>query len=714
MRLPITLRPPLARLLAGLLLLMATPAAPFAAMVKWIVPPPESIVTASPVTVRGFISAPPAKPLKATVKKPGDPKPFDEADPAYMAAQIFSFKVNLAPGRNNIVLEDGVLSVYYLPDASARQSVKDAAGFSEVKIHKTTEKCEECHWVHDGELTLNANLPELCAKCHESTVKGEWKPVSKLGHHEKQLTGYCVACHDPHSSPGGKLLKGKGNACTGCHKNFPEGSGHEKAGDQPCVLCHDPHRSENDRLLKAEKEKLCDGCHREARHPVGDVASTHLPVSTQPCSTCHVHHRGENEKLLRAPHKELCLGCHKERTDYRGHKEKLDQCSDCHGGHATANQRLLKSDGVKLCLGCHKEYYAGGGGHPLSKGGGCFQCHNPHGRVEGAKAMQMCGGCHSLGAEAFSYVHGGLPFDTVRQCLTCHRMHSPKVDDAPRALMYGVSHYPIKNGGCLVCHTKDKGRIEMRYNGSENCVRCHGQTVGTSTANEPEKIHAPIRQEDCIACHSPHFKSYPHMLLDEQDKVCEFCHGAITRMGAVRHKALDSKDGCIGCHVPHFSDDRPLLKIPQPDACLKCHPGKMPKEGDPLAHGAMREGKCGGCHSPHTSEEDYLIKRTRGETCAGCHQEALRDAKGNPFAKLHGPVGANQCTACHYMGHLHKAEGDKFIEEKPAWKVCRECHPDITDEHVPSIYSYRLARNANGCLGCHFPHGAANQYLLRE
>lgn len=695
-------------------LLLFAPASGFCAVVRWVSPPEKAIVTTSPITIRGFVANPLAGSPKAIVKRPGDLNVFYETTPVFTAGQLFALTVNLAPGRNSVIFEDGVLSLYYQPDPTVKKPWKDSAGYETPVLHSpAAQGCDKCHWVHEKELTLNADLPGMCLKCHEKIIDAK-KPAANANHHEKQLSRYCVACHDPHASFNKSLLKTKGDACTGCHKDLTDGSGHEKASPQPCTLCHDPHRSDNAMMLKTSQETLCLSCHGNLRKPDQTQSSLHRPIATEPCSTCHSHHRTEFKAMLKSEPESLCLGCHPKSGDFKGHTKKLGSCIDCHSGHSAPNQLLIKNNVKNFCGTCHDQWYLGEFGHPVSKGIECLQCHNPHKKRESTSALDYCGVCHSMGAEGFTFVHASLPFGKFKQCLLCHRIHSPAVTEKFPALTIGKPHYPINNGGCGTCHTESDGKIVLKRTGSENCVRCHGKTVGTSSVQEPEKIHSPIRQEDCIACHSPHFRSFPHMLLDEQDRVCEFCHGMVTRMGQNRHKALDDKKGCTRCHVPHFSEERPLLHEPQPKICLDCHPGKMPAENDPLAHGAMKEGRCGGCHSPHTSDEKKLIKGSAGETCLGCHPEALKDKNGNPFAKLHGPVGASECTACHYMGHKHKAVGDKFIEEKPAWTVCKECHSDVSDEHIPSIYIYRQARNQNGCLGCHFPHGAANQYLLKD
>lgn len=690
-----------------------SPAQALAATVKWIDPPPMSVVTASRVTVSGFASEPLPAGARALVKQPGKQEPLQETEAKVQEGQLFRLDLELAPGRNNVVFSDSVYSLYYLADASASTRDPEFANFKTAYPHLPEGGvCARCHGVFQKELTLNAEIADLCARCHAKTVE-RMKPERSRGHHEKKLTLYCIACHTPHASPAKGLLKDKGNLCTDCHRDHSSGPGHDRASPQPCVLCHDPHLERNGPMLKASRDELCLGCHERAKLLNGpQTASIHQPVRNAPCDACHSPHEKGYPALLKGDPDALCLGCHKE-VGYAAHREKPGQCVSCHRGHSSRGKSLTIEGSAAFCAGCHDKSYAQGSGHNVPAGGECFACHNPHERSSGKKVFQYCGRCHTLSDQSFAYTHGEMPFSSARQCLLCHQLHRPGEAPKTPALMYGPPHYPLRNGGCPVCHAVKDSKIAMRYEGNENCIRCHGRTVGSSATMEPEKVHAPIRQDDCIACHNPHYKDRPFMLLDEGDRVCEFCHGMVTRMGGNRHRALDEKSGCLTCHVPHFSEARPLLREEQRKLCLGCH-GEMGKAlGDEKAHGVFRRDECADCHTPHTTDGKHLLKLPPGELCLRCHPDAVKDSSGVPFPKLHGPVGANQCTACHYMGHLHREEGDKFLQEKPAWRVCLDCH-DVTDEHVPSVYTFRLARNTGGCLGCHYPHGSKGSFMLRE
>jgi predicted CXXCH cytochrome family protein len=505
-------------------------------------------------------------------------------------------------------------------------------------------------------------------------------------------------------------MKREGDSCTRCHTDYTNRSGHDKAKAQPCTVCHDPHQSAYDKMLRTPAPDLCANCHEDVTGKTGGTHSLHAPVAKEGCFRCHVSHVQNTPKLLRATDPELCVECHPN-VRLPSHEKAFPRCGLCHKPHLSDEPRLLASDKFPACSQCHKDPGTGPNVHKALKDSTCLACHSPHRKMAASSVQEVCGKCHNVSSETFSRPHGGLPFEKVDQCLLCHLPHA---GEGRRGLLSGDAHYPIKSGGCGVCHVGENGKTVLRYAGSENCVRCHGDTVGTSSVMDKEKVHRPITQQDCVACHDPHLRRRKAMLIEEPMVLCDFCHGAVVRMGSVKHGVFKNGD-CLTCHSPHFSEDRPLLKKPQPDLCFDCHPDAAPRDvsRDPLAHGALKGNRCGSCHSPHTSEDKKLIRESRDKACASCHVEILKDKKGNPWANLHGPVGTGTCTACHYMGHRHRKANDAFLLTSPPAKVCEDCH-EVTNEHIPANDRLRMTRIQGGCLGCHSPHGAGNGLMLKD
>lgn len=685
-----------------------------AAEVKWRTPLPDTLVFDPAIIVQGHIDpVPESGELVALVKQPGSTTESALATAEFLGGGLFYFTAELYPGINDITVEGHVLSVYYQTDPSSR--APETAKFTPMMPAHTDLDCAVCHGVSEEGLTLNSGMPELCLECH--TIGTETLRQTALeNEHSEKITPFCVGCHTPHPTFEAKLIKRGSNICTSCHKEHRWRSGHEEVVTQPCALCHDPHSSSHKAMLKtADLDETCKGCHTETYKPRRAV-STHYPVRRGPCSQCHLSHDEGFGQLLAEPAAELCDNCH-EAPPMALHPDKLGDCSTCHASHTSLTYGLLKEGGDASCRECHEETPAT---HAEGKGKGkkgveirgCFQCHNPHEYFDDQEVIDTCGKCHSKSSEGMAFFHSKLPINTLIQCLYCHKLHG---EATKRGMLYGEIHYPAKMGGCEVCHDSEEGEVVMRYEGSANCVRCHGDTVGTSASLEPEKIHAPITQEDCSACHNPHVRDFEKMLWDEPEKMCYWCHGIVMNLGPVEHGALE-EGGCRGCHLPHFSEARPLLKVKQPELCLECHPKVLEKgyEKDEMIHGAVRTGRCGGCHSPHTSEDEKLIKDTRDRICVRCHSSVLADENGNPWSHLHGPVAAGDCTSCHELKHRHeKRPDDLFLGVYPPQRICEECH-EIGDEHIPKRYRASLGRIKNGCIGCHDPHGGSTGLMLKR
>ncbi len=677
------------------------------AQVKWISPPQKALVTSSTLNVEGFLSTPVKGEVFAQLHQPGStarPLPFKLS---LVEEQIFSVEITLAPGINDITIEGSVLSVYYHPDPST-EPPPQAAPYIAYTIHRT--KCTDCHSMWKGALAMNEGLPELCLKCHEvgTTLA---TAVTKKNRHTRKITPFCIGCHDPHASKAKKLIKHEGDLCAPCHKEYKGRSGHEGVADQPCALCHDPHKSAVKKMLRAQPEAICENCHKDKKTPTPQFRFIHSPVIRDPCSACHLNHSGDQPKLLRAKEPDLCFKCHDD-PGMVGHTESIGQCSDCHRPHAAGNRKRVF--GVKgLCTECHEESTLDDMVHDEMNGLGCMGCHNPHQEVGRLDARELCGKCHFFGDEDFTYPHASLPMKTVDQCTRCHQSHGSR---ANRGLLLGPPHYPVKSGGCEVCHATVNGKVQLLYAGNQNCIRCHGDTVGSSSMNDKANIHAPISRDNCVACHDPHVRTQEKMLLAPFEKLCDSCHDMMMmRPGNVKH-GIFKEHNCRRCHQPHMSNFTPLLNTPQPDLCLECHKEVLPEDykEDEMIHGALREGLCSGCHSPHTSVEEGMLRETRDELCAKCHQEILIGDNGKLWPNLHGPVGSGSCTACHDLGHLHKlGEDDKFLRVKRPEKVCADCH-DTKDSHIPKRDRVRMGRLEGGCIGCHNPHGASNSLMLLQ
>ncbi|MGB9236269.1 MAG: DmsE family decaheme c-type cytochrome, partial [Terriglobales bacterium] len=176
-----------------------------------------------------------------------------------------------------------------------------------------------------------------------------------------------------------------------------------------------------------------------------------------------------------------------------------------------------------------------------------------------------------------------------------------------------------------------------------------------------------------------------------------------------------SHQGCEGCHGPgadHVAGGGDITKIFNPakhsakevDAkCLTCHAGAHPNF-DRSPHGKANVS-CISCHSVHQSkEEESLLKAPQPALCFQCHSDT-KPAFNMPF---HHKVneGLIVCSDCHDVHGTFGANNLKSTADQNA--ICTKCH---TETRGPFVYEH-VAVKAEGCLGCHTPHGSQNPRLL--
>jgi DmsE family decaheme c-type cytochrome len=179
-------------------------------------------------------------------------------------------------------------------------------------------------------------------------------------------------------------------------------------------------------------------------------------------------------------------------------------------------------------------------------------------------------------------------------------------------------------------------------------------------------------------------------------------------------KGGPSHQGCEGCHGPgadHVAGGGDVTKIfkfknastKEVDAkCLTCHAGAHPNF-DRSPH-ARANVSCTSCHSVHHSKEEKLLKAAQPTLCFQCHADT-KPAFNMPF---HHKVneGLITCSDCHDAHGTFLANNVKSTADQNA--ICTKCHTEVRG---PFVYEH-VAVKAEGCLGCHTPHGSQNARLL--
>jgi DmsE family decaheme c-type cytochrome len=205
------------------------------------------------------------------------------------------------------------------------------------------------------------------------------------------------------------------------------------------------------------------------------------------------------------------------------------------------------------------------------------------------------------------------------------------------------------------------------------------------------------------------------------EAVCATCHEDVvkgfasnphTRMAMMHGSSGVTCENCHGAGKAHVDGGGDIAKIFNPtkattkevDAkCLSCHAGAHPNfERSPHARASVG---CTSCHSAHASgATDHLLKAAQPALCYQCHTD-VKPAFAMPF---HHRVneGLVQCTDCH---DVHGTFGNNNIKSTADQNmICTKCH---TETRGPFVYEHAAVK-AEGCLGCHTPHGSQNARLL--
>jgi predicted CXXCH cytochrome family protein len=207
--------------------------------------------------------------------------------------------------------------------------------------------------------------------------------------------------------------------------------------------------------------------------------------------------------------------------------------------------------------------------------------------------------------------------------------------------------------------------------------------------------HAPFEAGDCSLCHARADAKNPGPIAGKVNELCFSCHEEFQTILARQHKHPPAADACTNCHNPHNSKTQRLLRAELPALCLGCHAAmKQTVETAKVKHRALAIDKsCANCHNPHGSATEKLLVKLPMDVCLGCHsKEGMRSADGKPLVNMkawldankdwHGPVAANDCSACHKP---HGSENFRLL----------------VNEYPPSFYAAFDPKNYALCFGCH-------------
>lgn len=280
--------------------------------------------------------------------------------------------------------------------------------------------------------------------------------------------------------------------------------------------------------------------------------------------------------------------------------------------------------------------------------------------------------------------------------------------------------------GCLLLAAAPLDAAAAAPSG-KTCYRCH-EELRRSLAGK--NVHAPVRQDDCVACHNPHASDSRGLIDGRLEDVCYRCHSALRQaaQGQVMHTALRAGT-CTQCHDPHAGGPS-LLKQETKALCLSCHKGLQKELAAPHQHPAFAQGKCLSCHAPHFAPQPGLLRQGATSLCLSCHEPRCK-AGQTSIASLTRKM---ECTGCHSPhasaspgllgshGHQDFLKGEcaschepptasGMPLKRPERDLCLSCH---TKEAAWTERPNQHIIEGHGCTRCHNPHAASSEARLNS
>lgn len=260
------------------------------------------------------------------------------------------------------------------------------------------------------------------------------------------------------------------------------------------------------------------------------------------------------------------------------------------------------------------------------------------------------------------------------------------------------------------------------YVGQDTCATCHedvAKKFGTNPHSRLALEHAG-KGVTCESCHGPgkaHVEGggdvtkivrFDKASSKQIDETCLGCHAG-THPNFERSPHAKADLSCISCHSVHEAKtDVALLKASQPELCFQCHADQKPAFGMPFHH-PVNEGvvKCADCHDVHGTFQPNNVRATADQNaiCTKCHAETR-----GPFVYEHAAVRAEGCLGCHSP---HGSQNARMLNMPSINTLCNQCHSRVANHTVTGMGAG--SDELQPCTSCHTNiHGSnINQAFLR-
>lgn len=171
----------------------------------------------------------------------------------------------------------------------------------------------------------------------------------------------------------------------------------------------------------------------------------------------------------------------------------------------------------------------------------------------------------------------------------------------------------------------------------------------------------------------PQAKGAHPLVTAGDERACVTCHREVTA-----HRVMHgptAAGACLACHVPIESEGRQVMKLTHDGRpgdtrrlCVKCHEEIGSRMIDARLHAPVAAGDCVACHDPHGAAFRFQLPAEGNGACVMCHEDVAQ-ALAQPIR--HAPAQAS-CAICH------DAHAAKFPSQLrgPLNTVCLACHFD--------------------------------------
>ena len=286
---------------------------------------------------------------------------------------------------------------------------------------------------------------------------------------------------------------------------------------------------------------------------------------------------------------------------------------------------------------------------------------------------------------------------------------------------------------CALCHTdlaakfssNPHSELALMHGGKGvTCESCHGPGAAhVASGGDPTKIlqlsKMSAKQIDttCLGCHA---SAHPNFLRSDHGKAgvsCTSCHsihglapGAIPSGSKPAAGSAEKKSRLFSVLKPDATTSDPLqwsaasfempgqnpnlLRVPQPQLCFSCHSDVKPAFSQPFHH-KVNEGlmKCTDCHDSHGTFGNNQLRSTADQNmiCTKCHMETR-----GPFVFEHAAVKAEGCLGCHSP---HGSQNARLLNVPNINQMCNQCHSPVAGGTVHGMNAG--SAEVLSCINCH-------------